>query len=73
MASLLEAMGKERESKEGLRGLLLAAGLLKYKASKGGEVDDLCEAVGAKGIITEARGAFEDLKDLVKEVELVMD
>ena len=72
MASLLEAMGKERESKEGLRGLLLAAGLLKYRAPKDGELNDLCGAVGAKDIMSEAKGAFVDLKDLVKEVEQVM-
>lgn len=72
VASLLEATGRERESKDGLRGLLLAVGLLKYMAPKGGEVDDLCEAVGAKDIVAEAKGAFGDLKELVKEVELVM-
>ncbi|CAF9934078.1 MAG: hypothetical protein ALECFALPRED_005840 [Alectoria fallacina] len=72
VASLLEAMGRERESKDGMRGLLLAVGLLKYMTAKGGEVDDLCEAVGAKGIITEAKGAFPDLKELAKEVEQVM-
>lgn len=72
VASLLEAMGRERESKEGMRGLLIAVGLLKYMTAKGGEVDDLCEAVGAKDIITEAKGAFPDLKELAKEVEQVM-
>ena len=72
MASLLEAMGKERESKDGLRGLLLAVGLLKYAAPKDGELSDLCEAVGAGEIVGEAKGAFPDLKELAKEVELVM-
>ncbi len=72
VASLLEAMGRERESKDGMRGLLNAVGLLKYMTAKGGEVDDLCEAVGAKDIITEAKGAFPDLKELAKEVEQVM-
>lgn len=72
VASLLEAMGRERESKDGMRGLLVAVGLLKYMTAKGGEVDDLCEAVGAKDIITEAKGAFPDLKELAKEVEQVM-
>jgi thiol-disulfide isomerase/thioredoxin len=71
-AGLLEAIGKERESKEGLSGLLLAVGLIKYAAPKGGEVDDLCEAIGAKDIVAEAKGAFEDLNELAKEVELVM-
>lgn len=72
MASILEAMGKERQSKEGLRGLLLAAGLLKYLAPGDGELSDLCRAVGAKEIVNETRGAFSDLKDLVKEVEQVI-
>lgn len=72
VASLLEAMGRERESKDGMRGLLVAVGLLKYMTDKGGEVDDLCEAVGAKDIIAEAKGAFPDLRELAKEVEQVM-
>lgn len=72
VASLLEAMGRERESKDGMRGLLIAAGLLKYMTAKNGELDDLCEAVGAKDIIKEAKGAFPDLKELAKEVEQVM-
>ena len=72
VASLLEAMGRERESKDGMRGLLMAVGLLKYLAATGGELDDLCEAVGAKEIITEAKEAFPDLKELAKEVEQVM-
>ena len=79
MASLLEAMRKERGSKEGLWGLLLAAGLLKYTAPKHGELSDLCEAVGARDIVVEAKGSFadskvdlKDLKELAREVELVM-
>ena len=73
MASVLEAIGKEKESKDGVRGLLLAAGLLKYKAPTDGEVKDLCEAVGAKEIVTNTtRRAFTDLKDLVREVEQIM-
>ena len=72
VASLLEAMGRERESKDGMRGLLIAVGLLKYMTAKGGEMDDLCGALGAKDIVTEAKGAFPDLKELAKEVEQVM-
>ncbi|KAL2048304.1 hypothetical protein N7G274_000215 [Stereocaulon virgatum] len=72
VASLLEAMARERESKDGLRGLLLAVGLLKYAAPEGGEVDDLCEAIGAKEIVAETKGAFAELKELAKEVELVV-
>lgn len=72
IAGLLEAVGRERESREGLRGLISAVGLLKYKSPKGGEVDDLCSAVGASDIMKEAKGSFADLKDLVAEIELVM-
>lgn len=72
VAGLLEAIGKERECKEALSGLLLAVGLIRYAASKGGEVDDLCNAVGAKDIVTEAKGAFAELREMAKEVELVM-
>ena len=72
MASLLEAMRKERESKDGARGLLLAVGLLKYAAPKDGELSDLCGALGAGEIVAEAKGAHSELKELAKEVELVM-
>ena len=72
VASLLEAMGKERESRDGLRGLLLAVGLLKYASPKNGELNDLCEAVGGKEIVAEAKSAFTELQELAKEVELVM-
>ena len=72
LASLLEASGREKETKDCLQGLLMAIGLLKYMAPKGGEVDDLCEAVGAKDIVRDSKTTFGDLKDLVSEVELVM-
>ena len=72
VASLLEAIGRERESKDGMRWLLTAVGLLKYMVAQGGEIDDLCEAVGAKDIIMEGKGAFPELKELAKEVEQVM-
>lgn len=72
MAGLLEAMGMERESKEGLRGLLLAAGLLRYRALEEGDLSDLCHAIAAKDIVRELRGVFKELNDLVKEVEQVM-
>ena len=72
MAGLLEAIGKEKESKEGLRGLLLAVGLLKYMAPKGGEIDDLCQAVGAKEIVTETKKTIGNVKEIAEEVESVM-
>ena len=72
MAGLLEAIRREKESKEGLKGLLLAVGLLKYMAPKGGELDDLCQAVGAKDLVTETKKTFGDLKEISNEVESVM-
>ena len=72
VASLLEAIARESECKDGIRGLLMAVGLLKYMASTKGEVDDLCEAVGAKDVIADATKAFPDLQELAKEVEQVM-
>ena len=72
IASLLEAARNEKESIDALRGLFLAIGLIKYLAPLGGEVDQVCEAVGAKDIIVEAQGSFKELKDLAKEVELVL-
>ncbi len=72
MASLLEAAKNEKESVDVLRGLLLAIGLIKYLAPIGGELDQVCDAVGAKDMIVEAQGSFKELKDLAKEVELVL-
>ena len=72
MASLLEAMKNEKESIDALRVLYLATGLIKYLAPVDGEISQLCEAVGAKDIANEAQVAFKELKDLAKEVILVM-
>lgn len=72
MAGLLEGMRKEEESVDTLRGLLLAIGLLKYLAPEDGEISDLCEAVGAKDLVSDANGRFKDLTDLAKEAELVL-
>ena len=72
IASLLEATKNEKESIDVVRGLFLAIGLIKYLAPAGGELDQVCEAVGARDIIVEAQGSFKGLKDLAKEVELVL-
>ena len=72
MASLLEAMKNEKESIDALRGLYLAIGLIRYLAPVDGEVDQVCEAVSAKDIVKEGHGSFKELKELAKEVELVM-
>ena len=72
MASLLEALRQESESVDVVRGLLLSVGLLKYLAPQDGELSDLCEAVGAKDLLGDARAKFKDLDALAKEVQLVM-
>ncbi|KAG8530450.1 uncharacterized protein KY384_004952 [Bacidia gigantensis] len=72
MASLLEAQERERESKESLRGLLLAIGLLKHMAPREGELDSLCKEVGARDMVKESRGAFSELQGLIDEVEKVL-
>ena len=73
LASLLEAIEREKESKDSLRGLLTAVGLLAYAAPKGGEVVDLCEALGAKKMITGKKGFDSEIAPLVAEVEKVLN
>ena len=72
MASLLEALKNEKESIDALRGLYLALGLIRYLSPVNGEIDQLCEAVGAKEIANEALGSFKELKELAREVQLIM-
>lgn len=72
LASLLEAIERERESKDSLRGLLSAVGLLAYAAARGGEVVDLCEALGAKKMIAEKTGFDREMTPLIAEVEKVL-
>jgi len=71
MASLLEAIGRE-ESKEGSKGLLLAIGLLAYGAPQGGELVDLCRALGAKEAVSGKSDMDKELAGLAKEVESVV-
>lgn len=71
MASLLEAIRRE-ESKEGSKGLLLAIGLLAYGVPDGGELADLCRALGAKETIRGKRDLDKELAELAKEVESVV-
>ncbi|KAL9098866.1 MAG: hypothetical protein Q9163_005550 [Psora crenata] len=73
MASLIEAIGRERRSEGNMKGLLLAAGLLMFKASRDGELKDLCEAVGAKDIVAQVKGSFVGLGHLVEDIEQLMD
>ena len=73
LASLIEAIERESESKDALRGLLSAVGLLAYKASSGGEVIDLCEALGAKAMVGEKKGGVgKEMAALIAEVMEVL-
>jgi hypothetical protein len=47
VASILEALAREAESKEAAKGLGLALGFLVYRAPKDGELLDLCRAMEA--------------------------
>ena len=71
MASLLEAIKRE-ESKEGLKGLFLAVGLLVYGGSQEGELIDVCRALGAKRTVGEKPGVDKGLQGLIKEVQSVV-
>lgn len=73
MAGLLEALGREeRGGKDEVRGLLLATGLLAYASPPDGEMKDLCEALGARGVVEGVQGLFDELTPLVKEVATVV-
>lgn len=72
MASLLETLSNESESKDSIRGLLTAVGLLAYAAPRDGELVEVCQALGAKETVAGKRGFSDDLKELVKEVEQVV-
>ncbi|KAL8896929.1 MAG: hypothetical protein Q9207_007477 [Kuettlingeria erythrocarpa] len=72
MASLLETLSNEGESKDSIRGLLTAIGLLAYAASRDGELVEVCQALGAKEMAAGKRDFSDDLRELVKEVEQVV-
>ncbi|MCJ1337964.1 hypothetical protein MMC09_003248 [Bachmanniomyces sp. S44760] len=71
-ASLLEAIGREEESREGLKGLVLALGLLAYGSSLEGEVWDLLRVMGAKGILEGKRDMLKKEETLLNEVVAVL-
>ncbi|KAB8343017.1 hypothetical protein FH972_022611 [Carpinus fangiana] len=68
-ASLVEALGEEGESKEAIKGMVLALGRLVYRADKGSEVLDLCEAMDA-GAVVLTKKSIVDARDqsMVEEV-----
>ncbi|MCJ1248972.1 hypothetical protein MMC30_006193 [Trapelia coarctata] len=68
LASVLEAVGKETESKETVKGLVFAVGLLAYSCGMKGEVKDVLEALDAKAVIKSKEKMMNDDKGLTKEV-----
>ena len=72
MAALLEAMRKEDGSSDVVKALLMAIGLLKYYAPIGGELSDMCEAVGAKDLLQDVQNQHKDLKELAREAQSAM-
>ncbi|MCJ1474773.1 hypothetical protein MMC13_003433 [Lambiella insularis] len=68
LASILEATGKEGSSKETVKGLVFALGLLAYGCDVGGEVKDVLGALGAKDIVQGRMGLMAGEEALVKEV-----
>nr|KMM71899.1 hypothetical protein CPAG_08198 [Coccidioides posadasii RMSCC 3488] len=69
VASLLEAIRKESESSDNLRGLLLSLGLLVYCAPMDGDILELCRAMDAGNIVLDKSNveAFSGEK-LIKEI-----
>lgn len=72
IACLLETLTNENESKDCVRGLLTAIGLLAYGAPRQGELVELCNALDAKGTVKAEKSFSDDLKDLILEVEQVL-
>ncbi|MCJ1381243.1 hypothetical protein MMC17_004352 [Xylographa soralifera] len=66
LAGMLEALGKEEASKEMVRGLALALGLVAYGC--GEEVKDVLETLGAKEVVKGKKGLLEGEEGLAREV-----
>ncbi|KAL8920128.1 MAG: hypothetical protein Q9172_004638 [Xanthocarpia lactea] len=72
IASLLETLTNENESKDCVRGLLTAIGLLMYGAPRRGELVELCNVLDATRIVKAKKSFGDDFKDLMLEVEQVL-
>ncbi|RAL14541.1 bifunctional C97 family peptidase/thioredoxin family protein [Aspergillus homomorphus CBS 101889] len=74
VASLVEAIGQETQSREALHGALFALGLLVYEAPEEGTVVDLCKAMGVAEMVVGKRN-IPELKGeetLIREVGEVL-
>ena len=75
VASIVEAISRESESKDVVRGLVLALGLLAYACETEGEVQDVLGALDAEAVVEGKREMLsgeEKDKELVEEVVKVM-
>ncbi|KAF2425759.1 thioredoxin [Tothia fuscella] len=71
VAGMLEAIGREEESKDVITGLVRALGFLAYRAEIGGEVLDLCKALEAgKTVLAQEKLSGDDsvLKEVGSEI-----
>jgi thiol-disulfide isomerase/thioredoxin len=71
VASILEALGREEESKEAVKGLVLALGLIVYCAPQDGELLDLCRAMEASATVRSKLALSGDdaiLKEVASEL-----
>lgn len=73
LASLIEAVKKEEESKEALRGMLLALAFLVRETEEGGELWDVCGVMDGGGAVigkleAKEKGKWKELEGLIKEV-----
>jgi desumoylating isopeptidase 1 len=73
LAAVVEALREEKQSKESVRGLVMAVGLLVYMAPLDGEVLDLCRALEVvdvvKGKVTEGLIEGDAAREAVHVVE----
>ena len=67
-AAVIEALDKEIESGETVRGLVFALGLLVYGADVEGSVVDVCRAMGVEGILRVKGGMFREGREVIAEV-----
>ena len=72
MASLSESAGKEKESKECLKGLLLSIGLLAYGVKQDAELVEVCQLLETKAVVEGKKGMEKELEGLIKEVAMVV-
>ena len=73
VACLLESIGREEESKDGIKGLIFALGLLAYGSDREGEVRDVLKAMGAREAIEKKAELLSGEKALVHEILMVVE